>query len=58
MHASVATATLLVGLLLANFGITALVAKGYGNIAWGHLIVYVIPLFTIGLYKILKAGRS
>ena len=58
MHASVATATLLVGLLLANFGITALVAKGYGNIAWGHLIVYVIPLFTIGLYKIIKAGRS
>ena len=51
-HAIVAGGALLISLFLASFGITALVAKGYGTLAWGYLIVYFIPLLTIGVYKI------
>jgi uncharacterized membrane protein YkvI len=53
-HAIVAGATLLLSLFLASFGITTLVAKGYGNLAWGYLIIYMIPLLTIGVFKILR----
>ena len=51
-HAVVAGGALFISLLLARFGITALVAKGYGNLAWGYLIVFMIPLVTVGVYKI------
>jgi uncharacterized membrane protein YkvI len=51
-HAVVAGGGLVVSLILASFGITALVAKGYGNLAWGYLLIYVIPLVTVGVFKI------
>jgi len=37
--------------MLSRFGIITLVAKGYGLMAWGFLVVYIIPLFTIGVVK-------
>jgi uncharacterized membrane protein YkvI len=58
-HSMVAGGVLLVSLLLASFGITALVAKGYGNMAWGYLIIYMIPLVTVGVFKIWqKTGQA
>jgi len=57
-HAIVAGATLAIGLVLTNFGITALVAQGYGTIAWGYLVIYIIPLLTIGVYKIWRKGNA
>jgi uncharacterized membrane protein YkvI len=53
----VAGVTLLISLVLASFGITALVAQGYGTVAWGYLVVYIVPLLTIGVYKIWKKGN-
>jgi uncharacterized membrane protein YkvI len=52
IHAIVAGGALLISLFLASFGITALVAKGYGTLAWGYLVIYFIPLLTIGVFKI------
>jgi len=43
---------------LASFGIAQLVAKGYGNLAWGFLVVYMVPLLTVGIYKILRKPAS
>jgi len=57
IHAAVSGAALIISLFLASFGITALVARGYGTVAWGYLIVYLIPLLTIGLFKILRTPR-
>jgi uncharacterized membrane protein YkvI len=51
-HAVVGGATLAISMVLASFGIAALVAKGYGNMAWGYLVIYMIPLLTIGVFKI------
>ena len=49
-------AVLLLGLtsFLARFGLIDLIAKGYGTIAWGFLLVFVIPVLTLGLRKILQ----
>lgn len=54
-HGIIAAAVLIVSLLLSRFGITDLVAKGYGNLAWGYLLVFVLPLLTIGAYRLAKA---
>lgn len=54
MHAAVAGGVLMFSLFLAKFGITALVAKGYGNLAWAYLIVFIIPLLTIGVFKVYR----
>ncbi|MDZ7670403.1 MAG: hypothetical protein U5Q16_13665 [Gammaproteobacteria bacterium] len=32
------------------------IAGGYGRIAWGYLVVFLIPLFTVGMYRLLHAG--
>ncbi|MGN0136889.1 YkvI family membrane protein [Anaerotignum sp.] len=42
---------------ISSFGLTGLIAKGYGTLAWVMFIVYVIPILTLGLYKIYKAKK-
>jgi uncharacterized membrane protein YkvI len=43
---------------LANrVGIVALVANGYGTITYGFLAVYVLPVMTIGLWRIWRWAR-
>jgi uncharacterized membrane protein YkvI len=39
---------------LAQFGIIALVAQGYGAMAYGFFILFALPLLTVGVYKIWK----
>jgi uncharacterized membrane protein YkvI len=51
-HAIVAGGALIASMALASYGIADLVAKGYGNLAWGFLVVYMVPLLTVGVYKI------
>jgi len=47
---------LLVGaLLMSRFGIIDLIALGYGALAWTYMIILVLPLFTIGIWKITKS---
>ena len=40
---------------LSHFGIVNLIAAGYGTLAWAYFVVFVVPLFTIGIYKLIKA---
>lgn len=37
-------------------GIVALVDKGYGVLAWVFILVFIAPLFTVGVWKIIRAG--
>ena len=53
----IAVGLTLIGVAVSTFGLTALIAKGYGTVCWGFLIVYVIPMLTIGIYKIVKATK-
>ena len=56
-HAAIAVSAIGVSAILSLLGITMLIAKGYGTMAWGFLLVYVIPLMTLGLYRIIKSDR-
>jgi len=53
-RAVIAVSAILVSAGLSLWGITSLIAKGYGTMAWGFLAVYVIPLLTIGIWRISK----
>lgn len=48
---------LILGVAIAQFGLTGLIAKGYGTITWGFFIFYVIPMLTIGIKKIKDQTR-
>ncbi len=53
-------ALLLVGcmLLAGRFGLVALIANGYRALAYIMLVVFVLPLLTIGTIRILKSART
>jgi uncharacterized membrane protein YkvI len=57
-RATVAVSAILVSAGLSLIGITSLIAKGYGTLAWGFLAVYVIPLMTVGVYRLSGAHRT
>lgn len=57
-YAALAVSAILVSAILSLRGITNLIAEGYGTMAWGFLIVYVIPLVTIGLFRIAVSKTS
>ncbi len=48
---------LLAATLLSRFGIIALVAKGYTAMAYGFLALFVLPLFTIGIWRMVNDRR-
>lgn len=57
-HMIVAVIGLGAAALLSQFGIIALIAKGYGWLAWGFLLVYIAPLLTIGVWRLWRAARK
>ena len=49
---------LIISIFIANaVGLISLIAKGYGFITWGYWIIFVIPVLTIGLKKVLNNQR-
>ena len=54
----IASIFLLIAFGISSFGLINLIAKGYGALSWGFLLVYLLPLVTIGTYKILIHGRK
>lgn len=54
----IAIGLLCLGMGLSTVGLINLIAKGYGTISWGFFIVYVLPLTTLGLAKIVREKRS
>ena len=58
LHATIAVVAIVVSALVSLWGITSLIAKGYSTMSYGFLLVYVLPLVTIGAYRIFKAPES
>lgn len=56
-RAIMGASALLISSLLSMVGVVKLVANGYGMLAWGFLAVYILPLLTIGLWKIRNHTR-
>ena len=46
----------LLGVAVSTFGLTGLIAKGYGTLTWLFLAIYVLPLMTWGVW-LLRRGR-
>lgn len=53
-HAVIAGFVLLCSLALSHLGLVALIARGYGGLAWGFFFVFTLPLLTVGIHKIAK----
>jgi uncharacterized membrane protein YkvI len=43
---------------LSLFGIVPLIAEGYGTMAYGFLVLFALPLLTVGLYRLSNSGRA
>lgn len=51
----VATGILALGALIAQFGLISLIARGYGALTYGYLLVFVLPILTWGTVLIRRA---
>jgi uncharacterized membrane protein YkvI len=50
------TVTVLVlAALLSRLGLIELVARGYTAMAYGFLLLFALPLLTVGVYRIVRA---
>ena len=54
----VAVLLLFLSTLLARFGLTDLIARGYGTVAWGFLLFFVIPVLTLGTYTVIRGTTT
>jgi len=52
-NSAVTVTVLILATLLAKVGIIDLIAKGYTAMAYGMILVFLVPLLTIGVYKII-----
>lgn len=50
----IAAGVLTTALLVSRFGLIDIIAVGYGALTWIFLFILVLPVFTIGLWKILR----
>jgi uncharacterized membrane protein YkvI len=57
-HATIALVAMTLAGGLSHFGIVALIEDGYGTLAWGFMVVYAVPLLTIGVYRLSKRSRE
>ena len=42
----------------SSVGVISLIGQGYGTMAWGLMLVYAIPVLTIGIWKIFDHRRA
>jgi len=55
-RAAIAVTTLVLGGLLGSLGIVTLIAQGYSALSVGFALVYVIPICTVGVFKVIKSS--
>ncbi len=53
-HAGIAAVTLLLAAAMSAFGVIDLIAKGYRGVAVGLFLVYLVPICTLGVAKLLN----
>ena len=58
MHPVLVIGMVIIGIAISTFGLTALIAKGYGTAVYGFLVIYALPMITWGVYKIAKAKKA
>lgn len=57
-RASIALGALVMTIILADgVGIIALIARGYGWLSYGYLAVVILPLMTLGVWRVVKTRQ-
>lgn len=56
-HAAIAGLAFALSVALARAGIVALIARGYGTLAWCFLVVFTLPALTLGVTRIRRATQ-
>jgi uncharacterized membrane protein YkvI len=56
LRPAAAVLLLAAGTVLSSFGLIDLIAKGYGTVTWGFLLVFVLPVLTLGAYRVWEGG--
>ncbi len=56
MRPVIAAGLIIISIGISSFGLINLIAKGYGSISWGFFAVFIIPLLTLGIYKLMKSN--
>ncbi len=54
VHALIAGLLVALAGTLAQVGIVSLIADGYGTLAWGFMIIYILPLLTVGVWRLVR----
>ena len=55
LRPSIAAFALLLSVVLATeIGLIDLIAQGYGTLTWVFVLIFIVPLFTLGLYKLIQ----
>jgi uncharacterized membrane protein YkvI len=55
---SISVATLIVGGVMGSLGIVALIGKGYSMLSVAFALVYIIPVCTLGVIKIVRSAKE
>lgn len=59
MRPAIALGFLVTAIVAADaVGLVDLIAKGYGIITYGFLAIYVLPVLTIGIWKLTRGGEG
>jgi uncharacterized membrane protein YkvI len=58
MRPAVAVGLLVLGTGISRFGLIDLIARGYGTLTVGFIVVYVVPVLTLGVWRIRTAGAA
>lgn len=45
------------GICVSTFGLTELIDRGYGAVSLGALLLFALPMLTVGVRMIRGAGR-
>jgi uncharacterized membrane protein YkvI len=56
MRGGIAVSWLVLGALVAQFGLIALIARGYGTLTWVFIAIYVAPVLTLGVWRIARGA--
>lgn len=58
LRPSITITCVLLGVIISSFGLTGLIARGYGTITWGFFVLYVVPMLTWGVYLIVQQTKN
>lgn len=58
MQGGLTVVILVLSLALSQVGVIDLIGAGYTYLAYAYILLYLVPIFTVGIYKIVKYNKK